>query len=566
MLRSLEIDNFAVISHVIFEPGKGLNVISGETGAGKSLLIDAIGLILGGKASKNLIRSDCSKAYVEAVFDLTDLNEDNVSELKEILDDNGLPFDEETLIISREVNIDGKSNSRINGRSAVLNVLKSVSSIFVDIHGQNDTQKIFDESTHCDLLDRFIGKEASDLRKEYQRLLGCYKDTVLKIRELGSSPEENAKRRDYLTFAVNEIRKASFRAGEEDELTAQKKKFENSAKMNILLSEADELLYSSDDSSTATLKRASGLIEKLSELDDSYKDISARLNSMMLDVEALAGEVHSGYSADEYSEDKLDEVDKRLSLLYDLKSKYGNTIDEVNSFATKAEKEIEDIDNSGVRLQELRKELKSIETDLLKAASDLSDIRHKNAEILSGRIVNELSDLEMPNTRFSVDFKEHIKNRFFSSRGTEDISFVFSANPGESLKPLSRIASGGEASRIMLAIKTILSEADSTGTLIFDEIDTGISGTAALKVAEKLKSISGHHQVLSVTHTAQITAAADENFFIRKTSDLVSSKTEIDRLDDEGKVREVARLLSGTADEDSYALARNLISRYLYPR
>lgn len=562
MLRRLEISNFAVISHCVFEPGSGLNVISGETGAGKSLLIDAIGLILGDKASKTLIRSDCDKAYVEALFDPSALSEDSFSELKVILENYGLPFDEENLIISREINADGKSSARINGRSAVLTVLKEISSIFVDIHGQNDTQKIFDENTHCDLLDRFIGKEAYDLKKQYTDVLQQYKNTVLKIRDLGSSPEANAKRREYLMFASSEIRKADFKEGEEEELSELKKRFENSARISNLLEEANELLYASEDSSVTTLKQASGIIEKLSVFDESYKEISEKLNSLSLDVEALASDVNSKFEADEYSEEKLDETDKRISLLYDMKSKYGSSISEINKFADDAEKEISDIDNSEIRLGELRKELKIIESDLLSKSKALSELRHKHAEVLSSKIVNELSDLEMVNTRFGVNFKEHSKQKYFSGKGTEDISFEFSANPGESLKPLSRIASGGEASRIMLAVKTILSEADSTPTLIFDEIDTGISGAAALKVAEKLKAISLKHQVLSVTHTAQIASAADVNFYICKHTDLVSSNTEIIKLDQDGKIKEVSRLLSGTSDEESFNLAKNLIARF----
>ena len=404
MLRRLEISNFAVISHCVFEPGIGLNVISGETGAGKSLLLDAIGLILGDKASKTLIRSDCDKAYVEALFDPTVMSDESISVLKTILENNGLPFDPESLIISREINADGKSSARINGRGAVLSVLKEISSLFVDIHGQNDTQKIFDESTHCDLLDRFIGKEAYDLKEQYSDELQKYKDTVLKIRDLGSSPEANAKRREYLVFASSEIRKADFKDGEEESLSESKKRFENCSRISNHLDEANDLLYSSDDSSVSTLKQASGLLERLSVFDDSYKEMSDKLNSLALDVEALAADVNSKYESDEYSEDKLDEIDKRISLLYDLKSKYGNSIEEINKFASDAEQEIDDIDNSEIRLSELRKELKSIESELLTKAKALSELRHKYAGILSSKIVNELSDLEMVNTRFDVCF------------------------------------------------------------------------------------------------------------------------------------------------------------------
>ncbi|MBO7452069.1 MAG: DNA repair protein RecN [Clostridiales bacterium] len=562
MLTRLEIRNFAVISHVIFEPGKGLNVISGETGAGKSLLIDAIGLILGDKASKSLIRSDCDKAYVEALFDITSLSDELTDKLKGILTENGIPLDDENLIISREINVDGKSTARINGRTQVLSVLKDISSIFVDIHGQNDTQKIFDESIHVDLLDRFIGSRSFELISEYNEILRRYKDTVIKIKELGSTPEANQKRKEYLEFVSSQIKEADFKSGEEEELTSMKQKFLQSSKINALLEESDEILYSSEDSVTDMLKKASGLMQKLASIDESFSEVSGRIESLSMDVEAVASEVNSRYSADPYSEEMLDNIDSRLGLLYDLKGRYGNTIDEINAFAEKADNEIYEIDNSAKILASLRKDLKNIESELLSKADELSSLRHEYADILSSKIVNELNDLEMSNTRFEVVFTDHPKNRFFSNKGTEDISFTFSANPGESLKPLSKIASGGEASRIMLAIKTILSEADRTPTLIFDEIDTGISGVAALKVSEKLLAIASHHQVLSVTHTAQIAAAADQNYYISKKVEDNSSKTTIDKLDSNGKVIEVSRLLSGTSDEKSLELARNLIGRF----
>ena len=561
MLRRLEIRNFAVISHCIFEPGNGLNVISGETGAGKSLLIDAIGLILGDKASKNLIRSDCDKAYVEAVFDLESLNDRVKDEVKQIAEENGIPEDED-LIISREINSDGRSSARINGRTCVLSVLKQISSLLVDIHGQNDTQKIFDESTHVGLLDRFAGPDAVKIKSEYIDILKRYKDTLTSIKQLGSSPEAQAKRREYLEFALNEISSANLKCGEDEELRIKKKMFADSAKINSILTETDEILYSSENNATDLLKRACGLLEKLSSIDESYKDLSDRIASLSLDVEAVASEIDGRISDDEYSEAKLDEIDKRLSLIYDLKSKYGNDLDEINLFAKNSREEIDKIDRSEEILDKLRKELKVIEKELLAKAQELSKLRHESALKLSTEIVRELEDLEMPGTRFEVVFTEHPKNRFFSAQGTEDIAFAFSANPGESPKPLSKIASGGEASRIMLAIKTILSGADDTVSLVFDEIDSGISGIAALKVAHKLKKISEGHQVLSVSHTAQIAASADMNFFIHKSSDLVSSHTEIKRLDEAGKINEVSRLLSGTDDEASKELARNLIDRF----
>ena len=562
MLLRLEISNLAVIEHCVFEPSSGLNVLTGETGAGKSLLIDALGLVLGDKASRNLVRTGCDKARIEAVFDLSDLEEDIRSSIRLTLEDNGLAFDEYDLIIDREINSDGRSLARINGKTCILSVLSSIASLLLDIHGQNDTQKIFNENTHCDLLDRFIGREAFDRLKAYRKELETYKDIVLKIKELGQSPEILKKRREMLEFAVEEITKADFKPGEEEILHADKKRLGDSAKICSLLEEADDLLYASESSASSVLARSTPLLNKLAALDPSYEELAQRLESLALETEALASEIDSRFSSDEYSDAKLDEVDKRLSLLYDLKSKYGDSIESINEYAKRASEEIRSINSSGEELKVLKARRIESEKSLLKAGRDLSAIRHERAGDLEDRIVRELKDLEMPNTRFKVEFSEHPKDRYFSSLGTESIRFLLSANSGEDPKPLSKIASGGEASRIMLAVKTILSEADSTPVLVFDEIDTGISGVAASMVAQKLKRIGKDHQVLCVTHTAQPAAAADENFFISKTASNDSTSTVIEHLDEELKIREVSRLLSGTTDNDSLKLAQSLVEKF----
>lgn len=562
MLRRLEIKNFAVISHCIFEPDKGLNVISGETGAGKSLLVDAIGLILGDKASKNLIRSNADKAIVEAVFDFSDIDSSVFKVVKSIVVDSGLEFDDDSLIVTREISSDGRSMARINGRTVVLSLLKFIVSNLIDIHGQNDTQKIFDVSTHVTLLDDYIGEEAIVALNDYRSLLSGYKDIVIKIKKLGSSPEQRKMRKEYLTFAVEEIRKANFKSNEEEELYSLKSKLSNISKIYTVLEQIEELIGQSEQSGTSKVKIASGLLNKISDVSDEYLSLNKRLESLSLDFEALSTELTKEFEKLDSAEDKLDEVNNRISLLYDLKTKYGSTIDEINEFAINAQNEINEIDNTSNVLSDLKAERLAIESKLLNSSKKLSDIRHEKAISLSKKIVDELVDLEMPSSQFVVHFDTHSKERFFSAVGTEDISFLFSANPGEALKPLCKIASGGEASRIMLAIKTILSEVDKTGTLVFDEIDTGISGVASLKVAEKLRKISGTHQVLSVSHTAQIAAAADENFFIHKDINSNSSSSNITHLDFEGKVKEVSRLLSGTNNQESIELAKSLISQF----
>lgn len=559
MLVRLEITDFAIISHIVFEPENGLNVISGETGAGKSLLIDAIGLIMGNKASKNLIRHDCNKASVEAVFTLSDREVDSVTET---LSDNGIEIEDGQLIVLREIFQDGRSSARINGRGVNLSVLSSVVNGLIDIHGQHDNQRIFDEKTHVYLLDKFGGSEVSDALNEYTEILNEYKRTVLKIRDLGASPEKLQKRREYLEFAYERISEAGFKAGEEEELRLKKKNIMQASSINECLSSAEQLLSSDTDSVKEKLFTAVSSLNRLVKIDESYKDLTDRLNSCYYELESVTDEISLELNKTDYSEQELNDIDNRLSLLYDLKSKYGDSIEEINDFMKSAEKEISEIDNNGKVLDELRAERVKIEKRLLESSRKLSDIRKINAAKLGELIVKELSELEIPSARFDVEFAERSKEKYFSSYGTEDIRFVFSANPGESLKPLSKIVSGGEASRIMLAVKKILSGADETPTLIFDEIDTGISGAASIAVATKLKSISKKHQVLCVSHTAQIAACSDCSWFLKKESDLVSSYAYINKLDENSKITEVSRLLSGTASEESINLAKNLIESF----
>lgn len=559
MLVRLEITDFAIISHIVFEPENGLNVISGETGAGKSLLIDAIGLIMGNKASKNLIRHDCNKASVEAVFTLSDREVDSVTET---LSDNGIEIEDGQLIVLREIFQDGRSSARINGRGVNLSVLSSVINGLIDIHGQHDNQRIFDEKTHVYLLDKFGGSEVSDALNEYTEILNEYKRTVLKIRDLGASPDKLQKRREYLEFAYERISEAGFKSGDEEELRLKKKNIMQASSVNECLSSAEQLLSSDTDSVKEKLFAAVSSLNRLVKLDESYKDLTDRLNSCYYELESVTDEISLELNKTDYSEQELNDIDNRLSLLYDLKSKYGDSIEEINDFMKSAEKEISEIDNNGKVLDELRVERVKIEKRLLESSRKLSEIRKINAAKLGELIVKELSELEIPSARFDVEFTERSKEKYFSSYGTEDIRFVFSANPGESLKPLSKIVSGGEASRIMLAVKKILSGADETPTLIFDEIDTGISGAASIAVATKLKSISKKHQVLCVSHTAQIAACSDCSWFLKKESDLVSSYAYINKLDENSKITEVSRLLSGTASEESINLAKNLIESF----
>ena len=561
MLVRLEIRDFAVISNVVFEPGKGLNVISGETGAGKSLIVDAISLILGAKASRNLIRTGSPSCFAEAVFDCSGIDD---GDFKKILEDNGIEDDDGMLIISRTVYDSGKSVARVNGTGVTNSVLREISSMLVDIHGQHDTQAIFDEGTHVKLLDRFAGDKCIKLHRDYLKSLQEFKELVLKIKEISSSPDYLERRREYLEFAVNEIDSAAFKDGEEEELYETKKKLSQNEQLFASLTNAQNFLSSDDSyqSPVQAVNQASRELLKASHTDESLKEIAERAKALSLDLDALSSDVDKVLSDRNYDEGLKERTEQRIGLLYELKAKYGATIPDINKFAADSKKELEDIEKNKDILQDLKKERTVKEKELLKIAEDLSDERKAYAVKLEKAITKELADLEMPNAVFEVSFVRREKAKFFSLSGIDDIAFRFSANPGQEVRPLSAIVSGGEASRIMLAVKNVLSRVDLIPTLIFDEIDTGVSGKASLAIANKLKAIASDHQVLCVTHTAQIAAASDRGFVLTKKVSNGNTETVCTVLDGENKIHEVSRLLSGSDSDSSLKLAEDLIGSF----
>lgn len=561
MLVRLEIRDFAVISNVVFEPGKGLNVISGETGAGKSLIVDAISLILGAKASRNLIRTGSPSCFAEAVFDCSGIDD---GDFKKILEDSGIEDDDGMLIISRTVYDSGKSVARVNGTGVTNSVLREISSMLVDIHGQHDTQAIFDEGTHVKLLDRFAGDKCIKLHRDYLKSLQEFKELVLKIKEISSSPDYLERRREYLEFAVNEIDSAAFKDGEEEELYETKKKMSQNEQLFASLTNAQNFLSSDDSyqSPVQAVNQASRELLKASQTDESLKEIAERAKALSLDLDALSSDVDKVLSDRNYDEGLKERTEQRIGLLYELKAKYGATIPDINKFAADSKKELEDIEKNKDILQDLKKERTVKEKELLKIAEDLSDERKAYAVKLEKAITKELADLEMPNAVFEVSFVRREKAKFFSLSGIDDIAFRFSANPGQEVRPLSAIVSGGEASRIMLAVKNVLSRVDLIPTLIFDEIDTGVSGKASLAIANKLKAIASDHQVLCVTHTAQIAAASDRGFVLTKKVSNGNTETVCTVLDGENKIHEVSRLLSGSDSDSSLKLAEDLIGSF----
>lgn len=559
MLIRMDIFNFALIDNAIFEPQSGFTIITGETGAGKSLLIDAISALRGSRIGKDAVRTGCKKAIIEAVFD-------RISELisNNELDSLGFrPEVDDTLILSREIMADGKSVARINGKLVPISVLKDIGSRLVDIHGQNDQQEIFVPSMHLELLDRFGNSPVRDEIVSYGNTLSLYRTCIEEIRRLGTDPAARNRRAELLAYQIAELEDADFKIGEEEELINQKRILSSYEKIREGLSFCYQALDNDDESSAVSiLKQMTGTMESVVRLEPALKNVMEQYVSALLVLEGIGDDLSAYIAASAEPRVSLPVIEARLDQLFRFKVKYGSTTADMHLFLEQAKTERDEIFGSEKHLDELHRSRLSLEKILMEKADAVHNARQTAAVDLSRSIMHELSDLGMEGSTFSVAFSQRPRERFFSRTGYDEASFMMSANPGEPEKPLARIASGGEASRIMLAIKTILASADETPTLIFDEIDAGISGKTATVVSQKLRTLSQTHQVLCVTHMAQIAAAADQHFVIRKDVEAKRTHTVISELNSRERVEEVARLLSGeTKDHASLDLAAQLIER-----
>ena len=559
MLIRMDISNFALIDNAVFEPQSGFTIITGETGAGKSLLIDAISALRGSRIGKDAVRTGCKKAIIEAVFD-------HVSDLVSSDELNSLgivPEIDDTLILSREILADGKSVARMNGKLISISVLKDMGSKLVDIHGQNDQQAIFVPSMHLDLLDRFGNAPVRDVIKSYSDTLSLYRKCIEEIRLLGTDPASRNRRAELLAYQIAELEAADFKIGEEEELINQKRLLASYEKIREGLSSCYQVLDSNDENSAVfILSRMTGTLESVVRLEPALRHVLEQYISATLVLDGVGEDMSSYMAASDHPQASLAVIEDRLDQLFRFKVKYGSTTADMHVFLEQAKDELDKIIGSEKRLEELHRSRLSLEKTLMDKADAIHNVRQTAAFDLSRSIMHELSDLGMEGSTFSVSFSQRPRERFFSRTGYDEAAFMMSANPGEPEKPLARIASGGEASRIMLAIKTILASADETPTLIFDEIDAGISGKTATVVSQKLRTLSQTHQVLCVTHMAQIAAAADQHFVIRKDVEEERTHTVISELDDRQRVEEVARLLSGeTKDHASLDLAAQLIER-----
>lgn len=531
MINTLHIKNIGIINEITIDLNKGFNVLTGETGAGKTLIIDSLEILAGGRFSKEMIRNGQNYSFVE--MQITVNNED--------------------IIISREININGKNMCKINGRMVTVNELKSFMSKVIDIHGQHDNQYILDISSHIKYLDEFSAEEILDLKKEYINLYDKYIQTKEELKKNYGDEKEKQRKLDLLKYQVNEIEVANLKENEDEELEEERKIMLNTEKISENLNEADEQIA---NSAIGAINVAIKCIEKIEDIDTEYAKTLGMLKETYYNLEEISRDITDYKEMIYFDEDKRNEVETRLDIIYDLKRKYGNNISEILAYKEDINSQIFEIENAEEYNKKLREELLMLEKQMNELCSKMHETRVRNASILESNINKELTELEMKNAKFKVNIEYNENN--YTINGLDKIEFYISTNLDDVFKPLSKIASGGEMSRIMLAIKTVLANVDNIETLVFDEIDTGISGIAAKSVAEKMKIISKKHQVLCITHLASIAAKGDYNYYISK--DIINGKmqTNIKLLDENETIEEIARIASGDITEISLTHAKNL--------
>lgn len=532
MLTSLKIENVAIIESAAIEFGCGLNVLTGETGAGKSIVIDSINAILGERTSRDIIRTGAQSAKVYAVF------EDVNAKVRKFLDENGIDCDDGVLIINRTLSREGKNICRLNGAPVTVSMLREIGSELIDIHGQHDNQALLSPEKHCGFVDSFAGNAEiiADYREKYGRL--C--EVRSKLKKLTTDESSKSQRIDFLTYQIDELEKAEITPCERDELKARKTLINNSQKVIESLNVAYEALKA-DGAGIDMITDAESEISDASAYMEALGEASEKITDIRYELEDIAETVRDAMSEVDFDQSELEEIDERLDLLYRLSKKYGNTEEEMLEYLEKAKTELDNIAFSEEKVKELQKQEKEALAETEAAAKKLTESRKTAGEKLSEAICSELEFLDMPNVRFVVKCDDI----GLTENGKDEIEFLISANVGEEPKPLAKIASGGELSRIMLAIKNVLAEADGVDTMIFDEIDTGVSGRAAQKIAMKLRSASKGRQVICVTHLAQIAAQGDVHLYISKSVSDGKTYTNIKSLIEEDRVAEIARIMGG---------------------
>lgn len=546
MLKTLSIKNIALISQLSLELENGLNILTGETGAGKSIIIDSLNFVLGDRSDKSLIRYGTDEASVEAVFE-----DYSNKEISAYLDEFGIEEDD-ILIITRKMK-DTKNECRINGKLVTLSVLRGLTSLLVDIHGQHEHQQLLNVSSHIKLIDALGDNELVSLKEKLEELYKEYTSILDELEKYGSE-DERARRLDILAFQIGEIAEADIKENEEDLLIEKRHRLRNMEKIINALKGAYDCLDGYDSNAVSLIKQSSSQLNSISNFGDDIINIIDRLDSSKLELKDIADTLNDMIANFDHSEAEADKIDERINLLRNLKRKYGNSEEAILKFYEEANKEYEMLDNAKERVEELQARLSKLEKEVLAIANKLTEKRKTIASQFEKDIITNLKDLGMGGTTFKVEFKE-VKNipQNVTTNGIDDIEFMISPNIGEPLKPLSKIISGGEMSRFMLAMKNIIADKDSISTMVFDEIDTGISGNIMTQVSMKMCRISRNHQVIAVTHMPSLCAMADTHFLIEKQVENDKTITHVYPLDKDGDINEIGRLIGGASYSD-YAI------------
>ncbi|MEG2360364.1 MAG: DNA repair protein RecN [Christensenella sp.] len=556
MIKSLAVRNIALIDELNIEFSEGLNVLSGETGAGKSIVVDSMNLLLGERADRELIRSGKEKAHVEAVLCI------NSKVFKDFFEENELDAEDE-IILSRDLSVSGKNVCRINGTIVNLATLKSFTDKIVDLHGQHEHQSLLYAKNHMDFIDNYCREAVIDVKQKIVDLYAQLRAAEKSLKETGGDKKERMRSIDLLEFQVAEITDAQILAGEEDSLKEEREKLQNAQEIAEALAQGYTQLYLGGEEGGSALSLVQNIVESLSHIamyDAQYESTLERLTESAYTLEECAHDMRAFSEQVVFDEQRQSEIEERIDLLNGLKRKYGNTEEDILSYCEDAQERLIRLQNADEEAARLLGEITHLKDALYAQYVSLSAIRKQAGKRLAAELLNELSDLGMQNAKFEARF-EPLASRdaaVFCNGGIDEMEFYISTNAGEPLKPLSKTASGGEISRIMLAFKNISAGIDNISTMIFDEIDTGISGKMALVVSEKMASIARSRQVICVTHLPQIAAMADANFLIRKYSKCDETNTTVMRLDGDGVIDEIARLAGGIETVNSQKYAREL--------
>lgn len=570
MLLELTISNFAIIEQTTIQFSEGLNVLTGETGAGKSILLDALGAVLGARVSSDLVRTGTKVARVEAAFALAQPDRDRVAPL---LEEMGVELDEDALIVSREIHASGRSTARINGRMSTAGVLSQVGSLLVDIHGQSDHLAILRSAEQRNLLDRFAGVE--HLLSSMSAAVHAWHEARRALDDVSRNSRDREQRIDLLRFQVNEISEAALREDEEQDLASERDVLRNADRLRSDALEALANLVSDDvtdaPSATVLLRRAVTLAEDIASLDSGAASIAERANEVLVLAEDLARELRDYGEHVESDEGRLEAVEDRIALLQDLKRKYGSTVGEIIDYGETAQRELEQLTSGAYDLDSLTERERALGEQAGKVAAELSERRQDAAVKLAAAIEASISELNMGRSTLKIDVRQRADERGVpvgdqrlrvDETGVDEVEFLIAPNAGESLKPLSRIASGGETARLMLATKSILSAVDLTPTLVFDEIDVGVGGRSGQVVGEKLWGIAREHQVIVITHLPQIASFAESHLRIEKHLDDDRTVSEVRLLDDAERQLEIAAMIDGLPPGEAARLnARTMLER-----